>query len=164
MIAGLGRYALVAAIAAAVGATGAWQTQQWRWTANTLQAQREADELRAADLRQDRQLVDLAAGRHAAELAHINTQLGGARAQIANLSGQRCLDAGTVRVLNDIGADVELRAPAVDAEGAAAAAASDRDVADALATCRAAYAVVRSQVIQILDIEDKRHPVQTPAP
>jgi hypothetical protein len=132
-------------------------------------AARAADELRQADARQQRQFADKGAERHAAALRTLNNSLGNARAKIATLSGRSCLDAGTVRVLNDIGRDESMRAPAVDAAGAPAAAASntdvrtatDVDVATAIATCRAGYAVVSDQVNKILDIEDKRHP---PAP
>jgi len=144
-----------------LGAAGGWRVQEWRWTANTAAAAQAASEALQSDQRQQRRLADAAAGQHAAALVSINRQLGAAREKIASLSGRQCLDAGTVGVLNAIGGNVDLRAPAGDPPSTAGAAASDRDVAAALATCRSAYATVRNQVIQILDIEDKRHPVQT---
>jgi hypothetical protein len=155
--------ALCAALLAGLvmGAAGGWRVQEWRWQANTAAAAQAASEALQSDQRQQRRLADAAAGQHAAALVSINRQLGVAREKIASLSGRQCLDAGTVGVLNAIGGDVDLRAAAGDTQGAAGAAASDRDVAAALAACRSAYATVRNQVIQILDIEDKRHPVQT---
>lgn len=143
------------------GGSAGWRVQEWRWQANTAAAAQAASEALQSDQRQQRRLADAAAGQHAAALVSINRQLGAAREKIATLSGRQCLDAGTVGVLNAIGGDVDLRAPAGDPASAAGATASDRDVAAALATCRSAYATVRNQVIQILDIEDKRHPVQT---
>lgn len=148
----------------ALGAAGGWRVQEWRWTANTATAAQAASEALQSDQRQQRRLADAAAGQHAAALVSINRQLGAAREKIASLSGRQCLDAGTVGVLNAIGGDVDVRASAGDPAGSAGPASSDRDVAAALATCRSAYATVRSQVIQILDIEDKRHPVQTSGP
>ena len=104
-------------------------------------------------------------------MATLNTQLGDARAQIALLSDRQCLDAGTVRMLNGIGASgLGVRAPAVQSAGAAAAAAAtwpdaaaeghatERDTAGHIALCRARYAQVSGQLNQILDIEDARHP------
>jgi len=125
-----------------------------------------ARELREADARQQRRFDDQAAGRHAAELATLNSKLGDARAQIASLPGRACLDAGTVRLLNDTGVPVGGRAPAGQPAGAAAATAAagddrlatDRDVSSAIATCRTRYAEVSGQLNQILDIEDRRHP------
>lgn len=127
-------------------------------------AARAADDARQSDARQQRQLNDQAGGKHTATLARINNQLGNARETIAQLSGRDCLDAGTVRVLNDIGGE-PVRAAAGQPAGAPTAAASDRDVADQIAACRSRYAEVASQLNQILDIEDRRQGrVQTRAP
>lgn len=166
-------YAAVALVAAALASTGAWQAQEWRYgakEAQRLQREREADELRQADVRQAREMNDKAAGLHAAALAHVNTQLGAANAQIALLSdGRACLDGRTVGLLNNIGkpaGGLGLRAAAGDPASPAPAAAgsgadaggyaSERAAAQQIAACRAEYAAVASQVDQILDIEDRR--------
>lgn len=170
-------YAATALAAAVLASAGTWRVQEWRWRANNAaeaqqrrQAEDQARELREADARQQRQLVDRKAGEQAAELAGINTQLGDARAHIAKLSNRRCLDAGTVGMLNAIGkpaAGLGLRAPAGDPAGAAAAAAgpaddaaagyaSERDAAEHIGLCRARYAAVSGQLDKILDIEEAR--------
>ena len=157
------------------GAAGAaystWQVQEWRWTANTAD-QREAEhQARESDARQQRRFADQAAARHAATLAQLNAQLGDARAHIARLSDRPCLGAGTVGMLNNIGAPAgpgvrthpgQLAGapptPAASALDDASSYATERDTADHIATCRASYAAVSDQLNQILDIEDKRHP------
>ncbi|SFF05164.1 hypothetical protein [Paracidovorax wautersii] len=168
-------YAAVALVAAALASAGAWQAQEWRYgakEAQRLQREREADELRQADVRQAREMNDKAAGLHAAALAHVNTQLGAANAQIALLSdGRACLDGRTVGLLNNIGkpaGGLGLRAAAGDPAGPAPAAAgsgadaapagyaSERATAAQIAACRAQYAEVASQVNQILDAEEQR--------
>lgn len=155
-----------------------WTVQDWRWTANTLEekTQREAverlaEEARATDARQQRLFNDTAAGRHAATVADLNTQLGEALGHVATLSGRQCLAAGTVRLLNSIGkpaGDVGLRAAAGEPAGAPEAAAgpgadaadsgyaSERDTAHWIAVCRAQYGEVAGQLNQILDIEERR--------
>ena len=174
-------HALAAVVAATLAGTGAWRVQEWRWQANTAAAadkrhaaEEQARELRDADARQQRQLADRKAGEHAAALAGLNTQLGDARAHIAKLSDRRCLDAGTVGMLNAIGKpaapDLGLRAPAGDTAGAAATAAgpaddtggyaSERDAAEYIALCRARYAEVSGQLNSILDIEEARDAAQ----
>jgi len=134
-----------------------------------------ARELRDSDARQQRMFHDRKAGLHAADLARLSNQLGDARAQISRLPGRSCLDADTVRLLNDTGNLDDSRAaagepasppaPAASAAGqpggAEASSASDIDVAGYIATCRTRYAEVAGQLNQILDIEDRRHP---PAP
>lgn len=124
-----------------------------------------AHQARETDAKQQRQFNDQAGGKHAAALATVNTQLGAAREKIARLSGRDCLDPDTVRMLNTIGAE-PVRAAAGDAESAPQAATpgtglrftTDRDIAGAVAACRAEYGAVSSQLHQILDIEDRRHP------
>lgn len=156
-------YVLALLVGAGGAAWGTWQVQEWRWTANTA-AQREAEhQARESDARQQRRFADQAAGAHARTVATLNTKLGDARAQIALLSDRQCLDAGTVRMLNNIGASgLGVRAPAGEPAGAAAAAAergaSERDTAAHIALCRASYAAVSDQLNQVLDIEDARHP------
>lgn len=180
MVQGIYTYVATALVAAALAATSAWRVQEWRWQANTAADARvrqavedEARELRDSDARQQRWLADRKAGEHAATLAGLNTQLGDARAHIAKLSDRRCLDAGTVGMLNAIGKPAPpglgLRAPAGHAAGAAAVAAgpdhddatagayaSERDTAGHIALCRARYAEVSGQLNKILDIEDAR--------
>ncbi|MDY0105320.1 MAG: hypothetical protein RBS27_01500 [Giesbergeria sp.] len=161
-----------ALLGAAIAATGAWQVQAWRWgaaDADRLRAEQVAQEARETDARQQRSFADQAAGRHAQQLATINTQLGDARAHIARLSSRPCLSAGTVGMLNHIGAASGLGvrthpgqlagappAPAAPAPDDAAGYATERDTAAHIATCRASYAAVSDQLNQILDIEDRR--------
>ena len=122
-----------------------------------------ASEARVSYSRKQIRAIDKAAGIHAVALKTLNKQLGTAREKISTLSGRECLDAGTVRVLNDIG-DQPVRTASSDAEGAPPALATgsglrfstDRDAATAIATCRATYSEVSSQLNQILDIEDQR--------
>lgn len=152
----------IALIAAALSALGTWRVQEWRWQANTIAAQKLADEIRESDQRQQRRFADQAAGQHADALAAVNTKLGDARAQIARLSGRQCLDSSTVGLLNNLGGSrLGLRASASDLAVTPGASASDRDVAEAIAVCRSRYESVSDQLNKILDIEDKRHP---PAP
>jgi hypothetical protein len=149
----------------------AWQARYDREALARIEAQRLAD--KAADLvrQAESKTAGTAAGEHAAALETLNKQLGGAHAQIALLSRRQCLDAGTVRMLNGIsaaapGAD-DVRAAAGDSSSAAptpspaehdaAGYASERDVAEALAVCRAGYSELSSQINGILDIEDQRH-------
>jgi hypothetical protein len=132
-----------------------------------VQAQREiaARDLANSDRLQQRKFADRAAGQQAATVAAISTQLGDAREKIAQLSGRQCLDAGTVGMLNNIGAEPSRAAAGEPADQAPAAAtgggfrfATERDTAVAIATCRAYYGEVSGQLNQILDIEDRRWP------
>ena len=119
-------------------------------------------ELQAADARQQRQFNDLAATKHIAAVTLLNKQIGVANEKIAKLSGRQCLDAGTVRVLNDIGTTPGSqpgRTAASEPAGTPEAAATDQDVGTAIAICRAWYGELSDQLNQILDIEDRRHPV-----
>lgn len=160
------RLALIAAaIAAVIGAYTWWrsslveegvQKERAVWVAKAAQDA----ELLASDRREQRVFSDRVSAVHAANLARINNQLGEAREKIARLPGRTCLDGGTVRVLNNVGAgDQPGGAPASQPAGTPEAAASDQDVGEAIATCRAYYGEVSSQLNQILDIEDKRHPL-----
>jgi len=156
----LAKLAIVLIIFAAGGAVGIkWQ----------LGVQARADvataEARASDAKQQRSFEDKAATTHAAALAAINQKLGDARAYITKLSSRECLSAGTVSMLNGTG-DKPVPAAAGEPEsstttvaaGGGLRFATERDVAGAIATCRARYAEVSSQVNQILDIEDGKHP------
>lgn len=117
-----------------------------------------ARELRETDARQQRQFADRKAGEHLARADKIANQLGDAREKIASLSStDQCIDADTVRVLNAIGVDA-VRAAASQPAPAPGAFATARDVGSDIASCRAGYAKLASQVNQILDIEDRRHP------
>ncbi len=178
MIAGLYKYAATALVAAALASVGTYRVQEWRWQANTkaeaeqrAEAERIEREARETDAKQQRQFNDTASGQHAARLVTLSTQLGDARAQIARLSDRQCLDAGTVRMLNNLGTPTSglgLRTPAGQPASAPAAAApaqadapasgyaSERDTADWIATCKVRHDELASQVNQILDIEDRR--------
>ncbi|MDH4425057.1 MAG: hypothetical protein QE495_01270 [Acidovorax sp.] len=171
-------YVATALVAAALASFGTYRVQEWRWQANTkaeaeqrAEAERIEREARDTDARQQRQFNDTASGKHAARLATLSTQLGDARAQIARLSDRQCLDAGTVRMLNNIGTPaggLGLRTPAGKPSGAAAAAASaqadapaagyasERDTADWIATCKVRHDALADQVNSILDIEERR--------
>lgn len=154
--------AMAAAIFAAGGATGIkWQLG--------VQARSDlaASDVRVADAKAQIRVLDKAASQHAADLANFNNQLGNAREKIAALSGRRCLDVGTVRVLNAIGhkpMPALAGEPAGEADAPATGGglrfATERDTASAIAVCRARYAEVASQVNQILDIEESRHSAQ----
>lgn len=154
-------YVLALLVGAGGAAWGTWQVQEWRWTANTA-AQREAEhQARESDARQQRRFADQVAGAHARTVATLNNRLGDARAQIALLSDRQCLDAGTVRMLNNIGASgLGVRAPAGEPAGSSAAAAergaSERETAAHIALCRASYAAVSDQLNKILDIDEAR--------
>ncbi len=125
------------------------------WTAEKLAA----SEALASDQRQQRKFNDVASGRHAAAVAAISNQLGESLAHIATLSGRPCLNARTVGVLNNaIAGNQPGRAAAGEPAGSPEAFASDRDVGAFIAACTAQYGEVSSQLNQILDIEDKRHP------
>lgn len=122
-----------------------------------------AADLPASDARQQRLLGDKSAAAHATALATINQKLGDAREHIAKLSGRECFDARTVSMFNSIGGEPMPAATSepAGAPGAAAAGgglrfATERDAASAIATCRAGYAGLSSQLNQILDIEEKR--------
>ena len=174
MIPGLYTYAATAIVAGSLAFGAGWKVQAWRYDAadaDRMRAEQTAAAARESDARQQRRFADQAAARHAATLAQLNAQLGDARAHIARLSDRRCLAAGTVGMLNNIGAPTGLgmRAPAANPAGAPAAPATpapddassyatERDTADHIATCRASYAELSSQLNQILDFEDKRHP------
>lgn len=162
----------------AVAAGAFWAGHQWH-AGRTAQADLERANALAEQLRLVRQAADATAARHAVRVRAINQQLGAAHAQIATLAGRDCLDPDTVRVLNDLAPGGDVRAPAgqpadpattpaadrghgqpgADPAGAGTGIrrSTDRDVAQALALCRARYAEVAGQLDSILDIEDRRH-------
>lgn len=148
-------------IGAAVAGTGAWRVQSWRHDSAELARQ----ELIESDARLQRMASDKAAGKHAAQLAALNDQLGDAREKIASLPGRECLSDGAVGMLNATG-NVAVPAPASEPASAPAAASSgsgirfatDRDIAGYIALCRTRYAEVSEQLNKILDIEDALNP------
>lgn len=172
-------YVLVGALAGGLAGAGAWHLQGQRWQARydrealvrageEVLAMAEAEAIRESQ----RDQAGAAAMAHATELASINEQLGDAYAHIATLSDRQCLGAGTVRVLNSIAPGPtghgDVRAAAGNPSGAAPTPspaahdaardeyASERDVSEFIAACRAQYGEVSSQLNQILDIEDAR--------
>lgn len=154
-----------AAIAAFIFAAGGAGGIKWQLGVQARIDLAAAD-ARASDIKRQIKVLDKAAVVHVTTLAAINNKLGDARAHIAKLSDRECFGAATAGLLSSIGADASTTA-AGESEGAPAAAASggglrfstERDAAGAIAVCRARYAEVSSQVNQILDIEDARHPV-----
>jgi hypothetical protein len=137
---------------------------RWHAGQDAIAAQ-QARDLRETDARQQRQFDDLVAGRHAAQLATLNTKLGDARVRIAILSGRPCLDPGTVSVLNATGvlergaaAGEPSRPPGSTAGPEGDRWASDADAAEQIAICRTRFGEVAGQLNKILDIEDRRHP------
>jgi len=154
------RWVLMLAIFAAGGATGI----KWQLGVQARATLAAAD-IAKTDAKQQQHLGDRAAATHAAALVAINQKLGDQRAYIAKLSGRECFGAGTVGVLNGTSgesvpaaANDPARAAAAAAPGAGLRFATERDVAEAIAICRAGYAGLSSQINQILDIEDGRHP------
>lgn len=154
-------YAIIVSGAfAAGGALGV----KWELDAQ-VRAELAAAQARESDAIQQRKFGDKAAGDHAKTLAIINNKLGGAYAQIALLSGRECFGADTAGMLSTIGSEPGPAAAGESAGAPPAAAAgtglrytTDRDAAGYIALCRGRYAEVASQLNQILDIEDRRHP------
>ncbi len=136
-----------ALVAGALGFFGGIEWQQGREAIALNEARGKlADHARSADTK---------AINHAAEITRLNHQLGSTRAQLFSLSsGRDCLSGRAVRLLNNPGAAV----PGAAGEPARApeAFATDRDVGDALAICRAGYDRLSAQLNAILDIEDSR--------
>lgn len=154
--------ALTVALAAVVFAAGGATGIKWQLGVQA-RADMAATEVRATAARAQIRAIDKSSGQHAATLANVNNQLGAAREKIVLLSGRECLDAGTVSMLNHIGgesmpaaASESASAPTAPASGGGVRFATERDTASAIATCRARYAEVASQVNQILDIEAAR--------
>ncbi len=145
---------------------GAWTGDRWRQgrvAVAALEARENAIDLQ----RVQRRAADVSALQHAKRVRQLNTQLGAAHARIAQRDSRDCIDPGTVGLLNHIGGD-SMRTPASEPATAAPAPAADpshggglrwstsRDIANALAECRARYAEVSSQVNAILDIDERR--------
>lgn len=151
-------------LALAIFAAGAAGGVKWHAGQDAIAAQAAAD-LRRSDELQQRKFSDQAAVSHAQALAKINNQLGTAREKIAQLSGRECFGADTAGMLSSVGAEpgpATAGQPADQTPSAATGSGlrytSDRDAAGHIALCRARYSEVASQLNQILDIEDRRHP------
>ncbi len=130
---------------------GCWLGIEWEQGRAALALKEARVELDA----QTRDMNEIAL-KHAELSAKINRQLGDARVRLRDLTtGRDCLSADAVRMLNTNGRDV----PAAPAGAASAptAAATDRDVGDALAICRSGYGQLSDQLNSILDIEDTKH-------
>lgn len=141
---------LTAAAIVASLALGGWFGVQW-------QEGRDAIALKAAHAELERLTADMntVALTHANVNAALSTQLGNTRVQLRTLStGRDCMSADAVRLLNDAFAGVPT-APAKPAS-APAAAATDRDLGDALAICRGEYRKLSEQMNAILDIEESK--------
>jgi len=157
-------WAIQAALAAVLFAAGGAAGIKWHAGQDAIAAQ-QAEAARQSDARQQYLIGDKAATSHARALATVNNQLGAAREKIATLSGRECFGADTAGMLNTIGSEPGPAAASEPAGAPPAAAAgtglrftTDRDAAGYIALCRARYAEVSSQVNQILDIEEARHP------
>lgn len=141
-------------LAALLGFGVGWEWRDGVHAKTELRAEQErARVLKAMEAQQDS--VSLVYATRVSELAQ---NLGDARVKLySRTSGVPCLNAGAVSVLNDIGPGLRMPAAASQPTNPSAAAASDRDVADALAICRSSYARLSEQVNSILNIEDARH-------
>ena len=140
--------ALAAVASATFGFFGGVQWQQGKEAIALVEARNK--------LREQGRAADITATNHAAEVTRLNLKLGSTRAQLFSLSsGRDCLSGRAVRLLNN--PSPLLPATAGESAGAPEAAATDRDVGDALAICRASYERVSAQLNAILDIEDSRH-------
>ena len=141
-------------LAALLGFGVGWEWRDGVHAKAELRVQQErARALKAMEAQQD--ATSLTYANRVSELAQ---NLGDARVKLySRTSGKPCLDAGAVSMLNDIGPRLHVPAVAGQPANPSAAAASDRDVADALAICRSGYARLSEQVNSILDIEDARH-------
>lgn len=146
--------AVVTLLAALLGVVGGWEWRDGVHAKTELRIQQErARALKAMEAQQD--AVSLAYANRVSDLAQ---SLGDARVKLySRTSGAPCLNAAAVGVLNNIGSDSRMPGVAGQPTSPSAAAASDRDVADALAICRSGYASLSEQVNSILDIEDARH-------
>lgn len=139
--------ATAAAVCFAAGAYAGVEWQQGRDAVALLAAQ-------AANQRVER-LAGTITEAYVENISTLSRQLGDARVQLRGLtSGRDCLPAAAVSVLNSTG---NLPSSPVGAAPTPAAAATDRDVGDALAICRGEYSKLAEQLNRILDIEDMRH-------
>lgn len=141
-------------LAALLGFGVGWEWRDGVHAKAELRVQQErARALKAMEAQQD--ATSLTYANRVSELAQ---NLGDARVKLySRTSGKPCLDAGAVSMLNDIAPGLRMPAAASQPTSPSAAAASDRDVADALAICRSSYARLSEQVNSILNIEDARH-------
>ena len=124
---------------------------RWERGEQAIAHQELKDKLREQAEREDKKGVE-----HAETLEKLNRQLGDARRAVYGLTaGRDCLSARAVGVLNGIGLPATGAATSEPAR-APEAAATDRDVGDALAICRAEHEKLAGQLNDILDIEERR--------
>ena len=157
-------WSIQAVLAAVIFAAGGAAGIKWHAGLDAIAAQK-IEAARQADAQAQATAADQAATRHAKALATVNQKLGDAREKIALLSGRECFGADTASMLNTVGsesgptpASQPASAPPAAAAGAIDRFTTDRDAAGYIALCRARYAEVSSQINQILDIEEARHP------
>lgn len=140
---------LLAGLTLAVAALSFAAGIRWEEGASAIALKAVREEARKAAEKADKGGIE-----HAETVDRLNRQLNTTRGQLHALTtGRICLDAPAVRLLNAIGG---VPAAASQPTGEAHAFASDRDVGNALADCRAEHAKLSSQLNKILDIEDER--------
>jgi len=128
---------------------------RWQEGADAL-AQRKADDAAKETLRHVVEAGDKKGIEHAEEVDRLNAELARKQRTLYGLTdGRQCLSAAAVRVLNSTGPGAVPSAASQPAS-AAQAFATDRDVGDALASCRAEYGKLFDQVNRILDIDEVR--------
>ena len=141
----------IVAVTAALAAGSFYAGIEWQQGRDALalkDAQAEMEKAQAA--------ANVVALAYAENTAVLSRQLGNARVKLRDLtSGRDCLSAAAVSVLN--GPTPGVPAAAGEPASAADAFATDRDVGDALVTCRSGYQQLSNQLNAILDIEDTRH-------
>jgi len=123
---------------------------RWQQGADAIELQKAQDSLKQLSAEADEKGIE-----HAESLDKINTQLLNTQKALAQRTdGRRCLSAAAVRVLDSPAAPVPVAAS--EPASAPEAFATDRDVGEAIAVCRAGYEGLADQLNKILDIEDAR--------
>jgi hypothetical protein len=142
-------YALLISSAVSL-ALGAWGGIEWRLGREAIALKEARAELKKlADTANDIALT------YAGNTARLDRKLGDARVRLRDLTtGRDCLSADAVRLLN---AGAGVSSATTEPAGPPAAAATDRDVGDALALCRGEHAKLAAQLNAILDIEDRKN-------
>ena len=142
-------YALLISSAVSL-ALGAWGGIEWRLGREAIALKEARAELKKlSDTANDIALV------YAGNTARLDRKLGDARVRLRDLTtGRDCLSADAVRLLN---AGAGVPAATTEPAGPPDAAATDRDVGDALALCRSEHTKLAAQLNAILDIEDRKN-------
>ncbi len=142
-------YALLISSAVSL-ALGAWGGVEWRLGREAIALKEARAELKKlGDAANDIALV------YAGNTARLDRKLGDARVRLRDLTtGRDCLSADAVRLLN---AGAGVPAATTELAGSPDAAATDRDVGDALALCRSEHTKLAAQLNAILDIEDRKN-------